>query len=264
MEAEGKPFGEGESALLLDDKGRRYLIHLRADGSFQYHRGTLGHSEIIGRPEGTRFASSKGAPLIGIRPRLADYVLKMRRGPQVMYPKDLGPVLMYADIHPGLTVIEAGTGSGAATLALTRAVGSTGRVISCEVREDHAAIGRATIKRFFGSIPDWLDLRVGDVREVVSEVTHDRLILDMPEPWQVIPEAVNTLRPGGMVAGYVPSVPQVAQIHSYLKSESRFVDIETFEVLIRTWHIEGRSIRPDHGMVGHTGFVTTARCISPA
>lgn len=261
--AAGIPFGEGEPALLLDDKGRKYLLQLRSTGTFQYHRGSLAHADIIGRPEGTRFTSSNGAPLIGVRPRLADYVLKMRRGPQVVYPKDLGPILVYADIRPGATVLEAGTGSGAATLALVRAVGRTGRVISCELREDHAARGRANIERYFGSIPDHLDLRVGDVREIAAQVEHDRLVLDLAEPWQVIPAAAETLRPGGLVAGYVPTVPQVDRFHSALESSGRFVDVETFEILLRTWHVAGRSVRPDHGMVGHTGFVTTARCVSP-
>lgn len=257
------PFREGEPALLLDGKGRKYLLQLRSTATFQYHRGSLAHADIIGRPEGARFISSNGAPLIGLRPRLADYVLKMRRGPQVVYPKDLGPILVYADIRPGVTVVEAGTGSGAATLALVQAVGPTGRVISCDSREDHAARGRANIERYFGSIPGHLDLRVGDVRGIVAEVEHDRLVLDLAEPWQVIPAAAGTLRPGGLVAGYVPTVPQVDRFHSTLASSGRFVDIETFEVLLRTWHVAGRSVRPDHGMVGHTGFVTTARCVHP-
>ena len=261
--AAGIPFGEGEPALLLDDKGRKYLLQLRSTGTFQYHRGSLAHADIIGRPEGTRFTSSNGAPLIGVRPRLADYVLKMRRGPQVVYPKDLGPILVYADIRRGATVLEAGTGSGAATLALVQAVGRTGRVISCELREDHATRGRANIERYFGSIPDHLDLRVGDVREIAAQVEHDRLVLDLAEPWQVIPATADTLRPGGLVAGYVPTVPQVDRFHSALESSGRFVDVETFEILLRTWHVAGRSVRPDHGMVGHTGFVTTARCVAP-
>ncbi len=261
--AAGSSFGEGEPALLLDDKGRKYLLRLRSTGTFQYHRGSLAHADIIGRPEGTRFVSSKGAPLIGVRPRLADYILKMRRGPQVVYPKDLGPILVYADIRPGATVVEAGTGSGAATMALVRAVGLTGRVISCDSREDHAGRGRTNIKRYFGSIPEHLDLRVGDVREIVAEVEHDRLVLDLAEPWQVIPAAAGTLRTGGLVAAYVPTVPQVDKIHSTLASSDRFVDVETFEILLRTWHVAGRSVRPDHGMVGHTGFVTTARCVAP-
>ena len=260
----GRPFEEGEPALLIDGRGRKFLLHLRSTGMFQFHLGYLPHAEIIGRPDGTRFKSSKGAALVAVRPRLADYILKMKRGPQVVYPKDLGPILMYADIRPGLTVIEAGTGSGAMTMALARAVGPTGKVISCEIREDHAAHGRTAITRHFGDVPEWLDLRVEDVKNTVTELDHDRLVLDIPEPWQVITAALDRLRTGGIVCSYVPTVPQLQQIHQALEASGRFLDIETFEVLIRTWKVTGRSVRPDHGMVGHTGFVTTARCIQQA
>ena len=260
----GRPFEEGEPALLFDSKGRKYLLHLRSDGIFRFHLGDLPHAEVIGSPDGSRFLSSKGASLIALRPRLGDYILKMRRGPQVVYPKDLGAILMYADIHPGLTVIEAGTGSGALTMALTRAVGPSGRIVSCERREDHAAHGRATIVRNFGRIPDWLELRVGDVLDTITEFEYDRLVLDIPEPWRVIPAATRRLRTGGIVCSYLPTVPQLQQLHDALDDTGRFLDVETFEVLIRTWNVTGRSVRPDHGMVGHTGFVTVGRCIQPA
>ena len=250
--------------MLIDGRRRKYLLHLRSTGMFQFHLGNLPHSDIIGSPDGSRFVSSKGAPLVALRPRLGDYILKMRRGPQVVYPKDLGAILMYADIHPGLAVIEAGTGSGALTMALTRAVGPTGRVVSCEIREDHAAHGRKTIVRRFGHVPDWLELRVGDVLEAVAEEEYDRLLLDIPEPWRVIPAATGNLRTGGIVCSYVPTVPQLQKLHEALDATGRFLDVETFEVLLRTWNVTGRSVRPDHGMVGHTGFVTVGRFIQPA
>lgn len=262
--AAGPPFREGEPALLIDGRGRKYLLHLKDAGVFQFHLGHLPHAEIIGSPDGSRFASSKGAPLVALRPRLGDYILKMRRGAQVVYPKDLGAILMYADIHPGLTVVEAGTGSAALTMALTRAVGPTGRVVSCEIREDHAAHGRATIVRRFGRVPGWLELRIGDVIDTVTEEEHDRLLLDIPEPWQVIPAATGTLRTGGVVCCYVPTVPQLQRLHEALDATGRFLDVETFEVLLRTWNVTGRSVRPDHGMVGHTGFLTVGRLIQPA
>ena len=259
----GPVFQEGEPALLLDDKGRKYLLQLRASGVFRYHKGNLDHAELIGSPDGTRFLSSNGAPLIALRPRLGDYILKMRRGPQVVYPKDLGAILLYADMRPGLTVVEAGTGSGALTLALARTVGPTGRVVSFERREDHAARGRSTIERYFGGVPEWLELRVGDVVETVAGIAHDRLVLDLPEPWSVVPAATESLRSGGVFCSYLPTVPQLQRLHEALGSSHRFVDVETFEVLLRTWRVTGRSVRPDHGMVGHTGFLTVGRCIRP-
>lgn len=260
----GRPFAEGEPALLIDGKGRKYLLHLRADGMFQYHLGALAHAELIGAPDGVRLQSSKGAPLTALRPRLGDYILKMRRGPQIVYPKDLGAVLMYADIHPGLTVVEGGTGSGALAMTLARAVGPAGRVVSCEIREDHAAHGRAAVARRFGKTPEWLELRVGDVAETAAEIRHDRLVLDLPEPWRVVPSALGGLRTGGVLCCYLPTVPQLEQLHRALGESGRFADVETFEVLLRTWNVSGRSVRPDHGMVGHTGFVTAARCVQPA
>ena len=182
----GQPLQEGDPVLLFDDKERKYLLHLRADGVFQYHHGSLSHSVLIGATDGSRHLSSNGSPLIAIRPRMVDYVLKMKRGAQVVYPKDTGAILMYADIYPGLTVLEAGTGSGALTMALTRAVGPTGRVVSCDIRQDHAKHSHKTIAKGLGGIPDWLDLRVADVADVFADVRPDRLVLDVPEPWTVI------------------------------------------------------------------------------
>lgn len=259
----GVPFREGEAALLFDDRGRRYLLHLRAEGVFQFHFGSLPHSRLIGSPEGGVFRSSGGAPLVALRPRLGDYILKMRRGPQVVYPKDLGAVLLYADIYPGLVVLEAGTGSGALTMTLTRAVGPAGRVVSYEVREDHARHGRGALARHFDGLPDWLELRVGDVADGLGEVEADRLVMDVPEPWGLIPQAADSLRAGAVVCCYLPTVPQVEQLHRAMDETGRFIDAETFEILRRTWNVRGRSVRPDHGMVGHTGFITTARLRSP-
>lgn len=261
--AAGDPFREGEPVLLFDDRDRRYLLHLRAEGVFQYHFGSLPHSALIGSPEGGVFRSSKGAPLTALRPRLGDYILKMRRGPQVVYPKDLGAVLLYADIYPGLTVLEAGTGSGALAMTLTRAVGPAGRVISYEVREDHARHGRAALVKHFGELPDWLELRTGDVADGLEEAEADRLVLDIPEPWEAAERAAARMRPGAVVCCYLPTVPQVERLHRALEETGRFIDAETFEVLRRTWNIRGRSVRPDHGMVGHTGFITTARLFLP-
>ena len=261
---EGRPFTEGEPVLLFDEKHRRYLLHLRADGTFSYHNGTLAHTDLIGLTDGSTILSSNGSPLIAVRPRLADYILKMKRGAQVVYPKEIGAILMYADIHPGLTVLEAGTGSGALTMALTRAVGPTGRVVSVEVREDHARHGRKTVEKGMVGVPDWLDLRVGDVADVIEEVAPERLVLDLPEPWQVIPPAAHHLRPGGVACFYVPTVPQLQETHRALDETGAFIDVETFEIMLRTWNIKGRSVRPDHSMVGHTGFLTTARRIAPS
>jgi tRNA (adenine57-N1/adenine58-N1)-methyltransferase len=245
--------------MLYDAKGRKYLIELVDDGEFQYHRGLLRHRDIIGTEEGTLHEASLGSKLLAVRPRLADYILKMGRGATVVYPKDAGAILLWADIGPGMTVLEAGTGSGGLTMVLARAVGPGGKVVSYERRDDHAARARKLIRGFFGEIPPHVDLRVGDVEEAVSEVMPDRIVLDVPEPWHTVPAAAEHLPGGGAFCCYLPTVPQVQQVVEALKSARSFFEIETFEVLHREWVAEGRSVRPSHRMVGHTGFVTVAR-----
>ena len=252
------PFESGERALLVDRRGRRYLITLRAGEKFHFHQGFLAHDEIIGSDEGVRLAASSGAPLIAYRPSLADFILKMPRGAQVIYPKDIGLILIEADIYPGATVLEAGTGSGALTLALVRAVGERGKVISYEAREDFAARARSNIESFLGKIPDSLDLRTGDVTSAALDTSVDRVVLDLPEPWSVLPRALEAMRPGAIFCSYVPSTNQVSQTTEALR-DAGLGEIATREVLVRGWHVEGQSVRPEHRMVGHTGFVTTAR-----
>jgi tRNA (adenine57-N1/adenine58-N1)-methyltransferase len=257
------PFRPGEVCLLVDGKGRHYLLDLDPGAVFHYHVGVLAHSEIIGSAEGTALRSSGDGRLVALRPRLADYILAMKRGAQVVYPKDIGPLLHWGDIGDGMTVLEAGTGSGALTMALVRAVGPAGRVVSIEERPDHAAGARAAIARFFGGVPANLDLRLGRVEEVVAEIGPDRLVLDLPEPWEVVGPAVAGLAEGGILTSYVPTVPQVQHLHDELRRSHRFMEPVTFEVLFREWVAEGRSVRPASQMVGHTGFITVARKVAP-
>lgn len=249
----------GEPCLLIDGKGRQFLLKLDPERQFKYHRGTLDHTELIGLEDGSWVESSGGGRLLVLRPRLADYILRMRRGPQVVYPKDIGPILVYADIAPGMTVLEAGTGSGALSMALARAVGPGGRVVSVERRQDHADFGHKAISRYFGDIPAQLDLRVGDVEDVVEEVRPERIVLDLPEPWHVVDVAGNHQPTGGVLCGYLPTVPQVQTLVESLRASHAYSQIEVAEFLTREWKVEGRSVRPEHSMVGHTGFLVFAR-----
>jgi tRNA (adenine57-N1/adenine58-N1)-methyltransferase catalytic subunit len=254
-----EPFHAGERVILLDERGRRFLVRLETGATFHYHGGAVPHDLVIGSSEGTTVHSTTGASLLCFRPRLVDFVLKMGRGAQVIYPKDLGPILIYADVVPGARVLEAGTGSGALTMALARAVGPEGRVVSYESRREFHDISRENLEQFFGKVPAWVDLRVGDVREAAGRgETFDRLLLDLPAPWEVLPEVVAALQPGGLFCGYLPTTGQVQALVQGLEAAG-FVEVETFEVLLRTWHVTPKSVRPDHRMVAHTGFVTVAR-----
>lgn len=259
MTSTGDPFVEGESCLAYDQRGKQYLLDLDTSKQFHYDRGVIPHTDIIGMPEGSTVLSSKKSPMVVVRPRLADYVLRMKRGAAVMYPKDAGAIITWADIAPGCTVIEAGTGSGALTIALSRAVGVAGMVVSVERRPDHATHARRLIERFSGSVPTNVDLRVGDVEDMVADVKPDRVVLDLPEPWLVVPPAADHLAGGGIIAAYLPTVPQVQHLRNAIDESGHFIEIDTFELLMRSWAIDGRSVRPEHRMVGHTGFITVAR-----
>ncbi len=258
------PLRPGEACLLIDGKGRQFLLRLDPERQFQYHRGSLPHSEIIGLEDGSWVESSAGGRLLVLRPRLADYILRMRRGAQVVYPKDIGPILVYGDIAPGMTVLEAGTGSGALAMALARAVGPAGRVVSVERRQDHADHAHKAITRYFGEIPTHLDLRVGEVEEVVAEIKPERIVLDIPEPWHSVPAAAEHQPGGGVFCGYLPTVPQVQTLVDALRESGSFAEIEVAEFLAREWNVSGRSVRPEHSMVGHTGFLIFARRVSSA
>ncbi|MCY3619335.1 MAG: tRNA (adenine-N1)-methyltransferase [Acidimicrobiaceae bacterium] len=254
----GRPFEPGEPVLLIDRKSRRYLFDLASGREFHTHTGVIAHDEIIGAPEGSRLRSTRGSSFLALRPTLADAVLKMPRGAQVIYPKDIGPILMLADIFPGARVLEAGIGSGALSMALLRA----GAVVTgYERREDFCARARANVERFCGAEAlERYRTEVRDVYEGIDETGLDRVVLDLPEPWQVVPHASVALRPGGILLAYTPSIVQVQRLRRTL-DDSPFDLHETVEVLQRGWHVEGDAVRPNHRMVAHTGFLTVSRLI---
>jgi tRNA (adenine57-N1/adenine58-N1)-methyltransferase len=250
---------DGERILLMDTKDRRYLLTLKAGAMFHTHAGIVAHDSIIGRTEGVTVTGTTGRPFLVVRPTLADVVLKMPRGAQVIYPKDLGAILMAADIGPGMRVLEAGVGSGALSMALLRAGAD---VLGYELRPDFANGARNNVTAWTGTdVPYRVEER--DVYDGIDEVDLDRIVLDLPEPWQVLAHAEKALRPGGILLAYLPTINQVATLRSAM-SRSAFAMAETSEILRRTWHVEERSVRPDHRMVGHTGFLTTARLLVPS
>ena len=255
-----RPFTVGERVIVVDAKGRQYLVTLADGGEFHTHAGIVPHADLLGREEGTTVRSSAGARYTAMRPTISDFVLRMPRGAQVIYPKDLGPILIIADIHPGVRVLEAGVGSGALSMTMVRA-GAV--VVGYEVREDFADRARRNVAAFVG--PDAAAryrVEVRDVYEGIDERGLDAVVLDLPEPWRVVPHAVEALRGGGTLLAYNPSITQAVQLREALV-ESGFELAETVEYLRRTWHIEGQAVRPDHRMVAHTGFLTSARLLGP-
>ena len=261
---EGADFQDGEQILLIDQRGKRHLIFLRKSETFHSDRGWVPHDAIIGQPEGSWVRSSMGLRYITVRPTLADYVLEMPRGAQVIYPKDLATILFWADIYPGCRVLEAGMGSGALTLTLLRAVGPDGRVITYEQREEFARRALANIHTRAGEVTN-LTVRLRPVEEgLAEEGPVDRVVLDLPEPWRLIGQLPRVLRPGGIFLSYVPTIIQSHQTTEALRHDRHWSLVETFETLFRPWNIDGQSVRPFHRMVAHTGFITVARRVVPS
>ena len=250
---------EGELVLLVDKVGRRHRVRLKAGARHSIHSGMIEHDALIGGPEGVIVTTQLGARLLAVRPTFAEQVTGRQRQAQPIYPKDLGAILVAADLRPGLRVLEAGTGTGALTLAAWRAVGPTGLVVSYEAREEFLEAARRGIIEILGSIPDNLELKVGDVYTAVEERGMDRVLLDLPEPWQASPAAKEALRPGGILFAHCPNVSQVQRFFDGLRELRGFGMLEVFELLQRGWTVRGRSLRPSHRMVAHTGFLCFAR-----
>lgn len=250
-------FEFGDKVMLVDRKERRYLVDLKADGEFHSHAGFVSHDDIVGCPDGAEVVSTKGARYVVLRPTLEDFVVEMPRGAQVIYPKDLATILMIGDIRPGVRVLESGVGSGALSMAMLRA----GAVITgYELRDDFANRARANVRSFLGEKAlDNYDVQVRNCYDGIDGTDFDRVVLDLPEPWNVVEHARSALRLGGVLVAYTPAITQAMQVRAAL--DERWTGQRTLEVLHRTWHIDGQAVRPDHRMVAHTGFLTTARLI---
>jgi tRNA (adenine57-N1/adenine58-N1)-methyltransferase len=252
------PFEPGDQVQLTDPKGRQHRLVLVAGKVFHTHRGGVAHDELIGQPEGCLATSSGGTAYIALRPLLADYTLSMARGAAVVYPKDAAQIVAMADIFPGATVIEAGAGSGALSSWLLRAVGEEGLLLSYERRPDFAQIARENVERYFGGPhPAWR-LTVSDLPAELPGDT-DRIVLDMLAPWEHTAAAAAALVPGGLLCCYVATTTQLARTVTAMRDHGSFAEPAAWETMQRGWHVEGLAVRPEHRMVGHTGFLITAR-----
>lgn len=253
----------GEWVRLTDPKGRKHNVRLEPGSAFSTKKGQINHDDMIGRLEGIVIESSMGAPYQVFRPLLFEYVVSMPRGAAIIYPKDAAQIITMADICPGARVVEAGAGSGSLTTYLLRAIGSTGRLGSYEVREDFADIALRNVEQALGrSHPGWT-LTVGDVRQIITETEIDRLVLDMVDPWTCIPLAAERLAPGGIVCAYVATTTQLSLFVESLREDAGFTEPHAWETIQRDWHLEGLAVRPDHKMIGHTAFLVTARRMAP-
>jgi tRNA (adenine57-N1/adenine58-N1)-methyltransferase len=253
------PFQPGDLVQLTDPKGRHHTITLEPGRIFHTHKGSFGHDALIGSPEGSVVHTTGSVEYLALRPLLPDFVLSMPRGAAVVYPKDAAQIVGMADVFPGARVVEAGVGSGALTCSLLRAVGEHGLVSSYERRPDFAGIARGNVERFFGGPhPAWR-LTVGDLQDALAETEVDRVVLDMLSPWECLDAASKALVPGGVVCCYVATTPQLARVVEALRTHGTFTEPSSWESLVRTWHVEALAVRPDHRMIGHTGFLVTSR-----
>ncbi len=247
-----------EPVVLIDRKERTYLRVLRQGGRMSIRGNALACDALIGLPEGSIVETAGGDPLIVLRPTYAQLIPNLPRRAQPIYPKDVGPILLWGHIGPGDHVVEVGTGPGALTIALLRAVGPTGRLVSYEVRPDFAQMASENVTRYHGEAANWT-LRTADAFEGLLERDVDRLVIDLAEPWRFLPIAAPALRPGAVLTSFLPTVLQVKELVDGLRAHGGYGCVETLETLARFWHVRDRSVRPTHRMVAHTGFLVFAR-----
>ena len=253
------PLRVGDRVQLTDPKGHLHTVTLAPGKEFHTHKGAIAHDELIGCDEGVVVRSSGGVAYLAVRPLYPDFVLSMPRGAAVVYPKDAGQVVTMADIYPGARVVEAGVGSGALTCALLRAVGDTGAVFSFERRADFAAIATTNVQTFFGGPhPAWR-LTVGDLATELTDTGVDRVVLDMLAPWECLDASAAALAPGGVLIAYVATTTQLSRTVEDLRAHGNFTEPEAWESMVRGWHVEGLAVRPEHRMIGHTGFLVRSR-----
>lgn len=253
----------GERVTLSDQKGRRHSVMLAVGGTFHTTKGAISHDDLIGQYEGSVVRSAGGVSYLAFRPLLEEFAVTMPRGAAVVYPKDAAHILVQTDIFPGARVLEAGVGSGALTMFLLRAVGSTGRLYSYERREDFAKIAQSNVENFFGANhPAWT-LRVGDLVSEIGPEPIDRAVLDMLAPWECIDAVGEVLVPGGLLCCYVATATQLGRTMDTLRVHGGFTEPVGREYTARDWHAEGLAIRPGHATSGHTGFLIFSRRLAP-
>jgi tRNA (adenine57-N1/adenine58-N1)-methyltransferase len=252
---------DGDLAQLVGLRHKHFILTLQAGAKFETHRGILQHADLIGKPWGTQVFSHIGAPFFLLQPSLADLITELPRTTQILYPKDIGFILVTMGIGPGQMVMEAGTGSGSMTTALAYAVGPQGRVISYEIKPDVQNLARKNLTRF--GLDSRVDFRLGDIEEGFEQTDADAFFLDVPNPYDYTSQVRAALKPGGFLCCLIPTFNQVEKTLQALR-QTRFAFVEVCELLLRYYKPEPARIRPTDRMVAHTGFLVFARRIEPA
>jgi tRNA (adenine57-N1/adenine58-N1)-methyltransferase len=256
-------FKYGDRVQLTDAKGKMYSITLTQGLEWHTHKGMLKHDDLVGIPEGSIVVTNQDLKFQAFRPLLADFILSMPRGATIIYPKDAAMIIGIADIKPGVRVLEAGLGSGALSISLLRAIGEKGLLHSVEVREDFAEISEKNVVSYFGGKPDNWNLTIGALQDQRYESDFDRVVLDMLSPWDCLEVASKALLPGGVLIAYVATTTQLSRMAEAIKESGNFTEPESSETIVRSWHHEGLAVRPQHRMIGHTGFLIFARRMAP-
>ena len=251
---------DGDLAQLVGLRHKHFILTLQAGAKFETHRGILQHDDLIGKSWGSQVFSHIGAPFFLLQPSLADLITELPRTTQILYPKDIGFILVTMGIGPGQTVMEAGTGSGSMTTVLAYAVGPQGRVISYEVKPDVQNLARKNLTRF--GLDARVDFRLGDIQAGFDETEADAFFLDVPNPYDYTSQVRAALKPGGFLCCLIPTFNQVEKTLQALR-QTRFAFVEVCELLLRYYKPEPARIRPTDRMVAHTGFLVFARRIEP-
>ena len=261
------PFRAGDRVQMTGPKGRLNTITLEAGAEFHTHQGFVRHDDIIGLPDASVVQSNNEVEFLAMRPLLTDFVMSMPRGAAIIYPKDAAQIIAVGDIFPGARVVEAGVGSGALSLWLLRAIGGEGELHSFERREEFSTVARGNVEAFLGASPENWTITIGDLTDALPEVTApasvDRVILDMLAPWECLGPVADALAPGGVLVCYIATVTQLSRVAEAIRATGNFTNPDSTETMIRGWHVEGLAVRPDHRMIGHTGFLLTARRLAP-
>ena len=263
------PLRPGERVALVDPKGNRKWLLLTPGKVFHTTKGGVEHDDIIGQPDGLVVTSAGGMQFLVFRPLMQQFMVSMPREAAVIYPKDAAHIVMFADIFAGARVLEAGVGSGALSLALLRAIGPSGRLVSYERRAEFARVAQINVDTFLGPQPQW-HVVVGDLVESLQQEAaagqmpqFDRVVLDMLAPWECVDAVAEVLMSGGVLCCYVTTTTQMGRVADQLRAHGGFTEPLIHEVMVREWQAEGLAVRPGHGTTGHTGFLVLTRHLAP-